>query len=250
MKKKPIFGDAIEELPVAYIEIDGTGKITRANRAAYALYPNDSGPLIGRLAWESMVHDEKQISRYTFFSSMESGEDPPVVRRTLYTSKGQYRIFELHRSIMRDTQGNATGLRVVSFDVTEAVEQHEEAHKARLWMESVLESVADPVLITDTLGQLLYVNPATERLTGWSSSELSGKMLETGMPVVSYHSNDGNAPDSFSILEKPTRGSATVLDRNHQPLRVELSSSPILDKVKGYTIGVVYILRKLDVLDS
>lgn len=43
--------DAIDELPLPYIEMDAAGIITRANRAALALYPREHGELIGRMAW-------------------------------------------------------------------------------------------------------------------------------------------------------------------------------------------------------
>lgn len=240
--------DLIDELPVAYVEIDAQGVITRANRAAVALHPPEHGELVGMVAWETIANDEKQISSDTFFASMECGENPPVVRRSFYTSKGEFRTFELHRNLIRDDNGRPTGIRVVSFDVTEAQNAHEKTRQARQLLESVLASFAEAVIVTDALGFVRYVNPAAEELLGWKARELTGKVIEKVLPQLSYTSADAQQKTlSHRIaLERRTKGAATVLDRMRRELRVEISTSPIVDKNNSFTTGVVNILRKVE----
>jgi PAS domain S-box-containing protein len=238
--------DILEELPVAYIELDAEGLVICANRAARALYPREHGEIAGKFLWTLMPAAEKKLSRAAFFKIMESGENPPPIRRTAYTSAGEYRTFELHRSLIRDAQGRPSGVRWVSFDVTEAQLAHEEAHQARQWLESVLESIAEAVIVTDALGFLRTVNRAAEELLGWKAEELIGKMVEEGLPLLSYSSADQRPLTHRIALEGRTKGIATVLDRARREMRVEISTSPIVDKERGFTTGVASVLRRVE----
>ena len=98
--------NAIEELPVPYIEIDRNGIITYANRATLALHPPERGPLIGAMAWGLMATSDMETACAAFFSLMESGENPPPVHRSLYDCSGEFRDYVMHRSFIRDEHGN------------------------------------------------------------------------------------------------------------------------------------------------
>jgi PAS domain S-box-containing protein len=132
---------------------------------------------------------------------------------------------------------------MVSFDVTEAERANEEAFQSRLWLESVLESVSDAVIVMDALGFVRYLNPAAEFLSGWTSAELKGMVIEKGLPLLSYHSADSSELSFRIAIDRTSNGVAVLLDRNRKELKVEISTSPIVDKDKGYTIGVVSVLR-------
>ena len=261
--------DINEELPVSYIELDTAGLVIRANRVARSLYPHEHGKFIGKILWDFMPAAEKESSRAAFFKIMESAEVPPPVRRTVYTSAGDFRTFELHRSLMRDAEGRPMGIRMVSFDVTETEAAHEEASQARQWLESVLASIAEAVVVTDALGFISYINSATEELTGRKAGELIGKLVEEGIPLLTYTSTKddllspriqpladslhlahitGNrvSPSHRTSLVKRTRGIATILDGERRKVRIEISTSPLVDKENGFTTGVVSVLRQVE----
>jgi len=234
---------AIEELPVAYMELNAEGVVIYANPAAQQMHDPALGELAGQKVWNLMPEAERASSRLAFESLLRAGAEPPVVRRSVYTALGEYRTYELHRSLLRDGEGKPSGVRMVSFDVTEAERANEEAFQSRLWLESVLESVSDAVIVMDALGFVRYLNPAAEFLSGWTSAELKGMVIEKGLPLLSYHSADRSELSFRIALDRPSNGVAVLLDRNRNELKVEISTSPIVDKDKGYTIGVVSVLR-------
>jgi PAS domain S-box-containing protein len=238
--------EILEELPVAYIELDAEGLVMRANRAARALYPLEHGEIAGKFLWDLMPAAEEEISHEAFFKIMEAGANSPPVRRTVYTSAGEFRTFEVHRSQIRDAQGSPVGIRIVTFDVTEAQIAHEEARQARQWLESVLESISEAIIVTDALGFVRTVNPAAEELLGWKAKELIGKMVEEGLPQLSYTSGDQKSLTHRIALERRTKGIATVLDHARRELCVEISTSPIVDKESGITAGVASVLRRVE----
>jgi two-component system sensor kinase FixL len=237
--------DPFDELPVAYVEMDARGAITRANRLTRSIHSSHAGELIGRLAWELMPATDQEMSRAAFKAAMDSNQDPPVAKRSLYTSSGHFRMHELHRNIIRDADGHPTGMRVVTLDVTETYKAHEETLHARQWLESVIASLPEAVIVTDALGFIRTVNPATEALFGWKAAELKGKVIESALPVLAYHSQD-RMPLNFTMaLSKPTQGVATMLDRERREVRVEICASPIVDGENGGAAGVVSILRPM-----
>jgi PAS domain S-box-containing protein len=237
--------DTIDELPLPYIEMDAFGVVTRVNRATMALHPPERGELVGKLAWDFMAADEKDPSFAAYCSTIEAGAEPEVVRRSLYDRSGKFRTYELYRKLMRDESGAAAGMRVIFVDVTEKVKALEEAHRTRLWLESIMESVCEAVIVTDSVGFIRKANPAAGKLLKASQGELAGMLIEEGLPITACAGGNRSELQFTSWLEAPSRGAATVLDRERKEIRVELSTSPIFDKESRSTTGVVYILRHL-----
>jgi PAS domain S-box-containing protein len=236
--------EAIDQLPIAYVEIDGEGLITRSNRAARTMHSPAGEEIAGRYVWEFLPEGEAEADRRAFFEMMISGVEPPIVRRSIYAN-GEFRTYELHRTLILNAEGRAMGVRGVTFDVTEAENAHEEAHRARMWLESVLDSMTEAVVITDALGFIRSVNPATEALFGWTAAELTGKVIEKAFPLLGYFS-ESRVPLSFNMaLHSGSRGVATLIDRERRELRVEISTSPVVDKENGFTIGVVSVMQRV-----
>jgi PAS domain S-box-containing protein len=231
---------------MAYVELNSEGMIVFANRAARALQPPGNGDLVGKYPWQQMPADEQENSCAEYFLAMETGEDPPVIHRSLYTSAGGFRTHEVRRSLIRDEQGKPTGMRAVTLDVTEAQMAHEEASNARLWLESILNSLAEAVIVTDALGFIRNVNPAAEKFFGWPASELSGQLIEKRIPMLAFRTRSGKTLSFHMALNGPCIGDGTVLDRARDLLKVEISASPIIDKENGSTLGVVSVWRKIE----
>ena len=236
--------NAIDELPVAYVEMDAHGAITRANRITRALHSSHAGELIGRLAWELMPTEEQDLSCAAFLTAMETGLEPGISRRSIYSCDESFRVFDLHRKLIRDAVGKPVGMRVVSVDVTEAVTAQQEAEKARQWLESVFTSMPYAVVVTDALGVIRSVNPAAEDLFGWKAGELIGQEFEE---VFSPRSFDGHAGVGLvTVLSKKMLGVAEMLDRERRSLRVEIRSAPLLEKERGFTAGVVNVMHRVE----
>jgi PAS domain S-box-containing protein len=209
------------------------------------MYSTDQGGIVGRHPWDFSPECQAERERKAFFATLNAGEDPPVIRRTLF-AHGEFRTLQLHRTLIRDAEGRTTGICGASFDVSGYQNAHEEADRARTWMENVLGSMTEAVFTMDSLGFILYVNPAAEEMFGWKGAELLGKAIDKAFEPVSYVSASG-APLTFNTaLHSRSRGIAIFLDRQHCQVRVEITTSPILDKKSGFISGVVGVLRRVD----
>ena len=237
--------EILDQLPVAYVEMDANGVIVRANRLSHSLHPSHSGELIGKHAWDLMPSDEQQLSRAAFFQALNTAQDLPVARRPILTTSGEFRTYELHRSVIRNASKRATGMRVVSVDVTESHRAQEEAQREHAWLESVLASLRDAVIVTDALGFIRNVNGAAEELFGFKSEQVLGEAFEDVLPLVSYLSESNTEYSHRLVLDQPSKGIAGFLDCRRNVVNVEIATSPIVDKSSGFTSGVVTLLHKV-----
>ena len=233
----------IEDLPVAYVEFNAQGTITYANSIARSLHCKEGDNLIGKSAWDIVSADQIDLSRKAFMAIISSGEEPPVIQRALYTQKGEYRTYEMFRSLIRDEQGRPTGLRYVYIDITKAQSVREEAQQTHQFMKSVLESLSEVVIVIDSLGFIRLANQAAEKFTGWSAAEMFGRQIEECLTLVSYEMESDNDFSMSAALGKSYAGKAVILDRNKQKVQMEINTSPIVDKKHDYSMGVVIALR-------
>ena len=95
------------------------------------------------------------------------------------TKDGQVILCEWYNMPLADEQGNVFGATSKVMDITERQQAEEE--KGRLML--AIEQLNEMVLITDADGNLQYVNPAFEKVTGYSRKEVMGKnprLLQSG----------------------------------------------------------------------
>jgi PAS domain S-box-containing protein len=97
------------------------------------------------------------------------------------------RVWVEHRNVLvRDDAGEVVAFEGVARDVTGRKEIEE--RYARL--SEVVEQSAELVLVTDTSGTIVYVNPAFERMTGYSAEEAIGRnprMLKSGLQAAEFY---------------------------------------------------------------
>jgi PAS domain S-box-containing protein len=233
----------VDELPVAYIEVNADGVIVCMNRAARAMHEPELGEITGKTIWELMPPQEREASCREFHAMMQSGAAPPVILRSIYTSR-EYRVQEIHRRLILGDDGRPTGVRSITFDVTEMETARKNAQQSKDWMESILESMPHAVLVTDALGFVRYLNPTGEALIGCKREEIMGKIVEEALPLVSYQSRQDGELNFRLTVDHQWSGTIVVLDRAKNELALEIDTSPLLDKDSHFTTGVVAIMRR------
>jgi PAS domain S-box-containing protein len=242
--------EAVEELPLPYLELDTRGIVTSANRAARALHHPGHGELIGKLTFSMVARDQEDACTAEFASLMESGQEPPIVLRAIYDCTGHYRTYQLHRSILRDAEGRPTGMRLAGVDVSEAQHALEEARRRSLWLESVLDSIQEAVIATDAIGIVAGLNPAAEELLGSKVSELVGRTIEEAIHVRGFEASDKSFVTFVMGLNHQHNGLATLVDRQGREIPVRIGSSPVIDKSTGSIAGMVFIMYRPGVAHS
>ena len=237
----------IDELPLPYLEIDARGVVTRANHAALAMHPPDQGDLLGQVAFALLAGGDREQSRQSFTEALTSrDEELPAVIRYLYDRSGKFAAYRLHRRVMRDEEGNPIGLRILGVNVSAFTEALDEARRRSLWLESIVHSLRDAMVVTDATGVIAGANPAAERLLGWKETELIGGILEERIHLRCLQSAGVRSLAFADALASLWHDDCTLIDRQGVEIPVQVSSAPLLDQPTGSVAGLVLTLIRAE----
>jgi diguanylate cyclase (GGDEF)-like protein/PAS domain S-box-containing protein len=110
----------------------------------------------------------------------------------------------------------------------------------------LLDAIGDGIVSTDRSGNVTYLNPAAERMTGWSREEASGRAVSEVFPLFHDGTREPMANPIHSAIQD---NKALVLVRNAVLVRrdglaraIEDSTAPIRDE-HGRVIGAVMVFR-------
>ncbi|HEY3391448.1 MAG TPA: PAS domain S-box protein, partial [Lacipirellulaceae bacterium] len=169
---------------------------------------------------------------------------------------------------LRDEAGNLRGFSKITRDMTErrqaeenarllvreetarrAAEEHSQImHEQRERLRVTLASIGDAVISTNAEGQIEFLNPVAEQLTGWTTSEASGKPLTEIFKIINEKTRQSvENPAQITIREGRIVGLAnhTVLiarDGTERP--IDDSAAPIRDAT-GTIVGAVLTFRDI-----
>ena len=130
-----------------------------------------AGEIIGRSVLDFMPPVEKERVKDWFAQAGRSQSPAPLENLFLHRG-GDLVLFETNVAAVLDPSGRVQGYRGLSRDVTEARRSSEELRK----LSRAVAQIPAGVLITDTDGRIEYVNPKFTEISGYSTSEVRGKM--------------------------------------------------------------------------
>lgn len=114
-----------------------------------------------------------------------------------------------------------------------------------------LNSIGDAVLSTDLSGNVTYLNPVAEKMTGWSCQEAIGQRLSEVFHIIEGSTRElARDPLALAVTEnRPVGlpGNCVLIRRDGVERSIEDSAAPIHDRM-GKVAGAVIVFR--DVSES
>lgn len=138
--------------------------------------------------------------------------------------------------------------------ILQTLQEHKQASKKILQKnaidEAVLQSIGDGLVVMDKLGIITYVNPALERMVGWTLSEIVGNSIVDRLRLE----NERGEKVSYNeeVLSKVLAGGVVVADltnpfyhvrKDKSRFPISTTVSPIL--LEGEIIGSVMTFRDI-----
>ena len=102
---------------------------------------------------------------------LETGEGVPLFEEVLPDAAGEPRTWLTTKAPLRDGTGRVSGVVTVAVDVSEL----KEAQRRNALLATALDHAGDAIEITDAACRFRYVNPAFERISGYTREETVGQ---------------------------------------------------------------------------
>jgi diguanylate cyclase (GGDEF)-like protein/PAS domain S-box-containing protein len=109
-----------------------------------------------------------------------------------------------------------------------------------------LDSIGDAVLSTDLAGNITYLNPVAERMTGWSALEAAGRPLQEVMRIIDADSREPvRDPLALAVWRDTNAGvseNCLLIGRDGREFAIEDTAAPIHDR-HGRVTGAVIVFH-------
>ncbi len=181
----------IEAVADGYYETDLRGNFTYFNNALCRIFGYGGDEIEGRNFRDFMDRDNAASALSRFNQIYQSGEGITDIVWEIIRKDGRQRIIELSATLIVEDDGVKSGFRGIARDVTEkhlaqrralaseelARRQFEASRRAEQRYRAFLNFLPDPVFAFDLDGSVSYLNPAFEKVFGWTLDELKGKRI-------------------------------------------------------------------------
>ena len=172
------------------IATDAAGRVTRMNPAAESITGWNEAEALGRPLEEVfriINEDTRAAVESPVARVLREGQIVGLANHTLLIARdGTERPIADSGAPVRDETGAIIGVALVFRD--QSAERATEAERRRLSM--AVEYAAEAIVVTDPAGVIQYVNPAFERITGYSRTEAIGqtpRILKSGKHDAAFY---------------------------------------------------------------
>lgn len=148
--------------------------------------------------------------------------------------------------IYKQTEEGSDGVLMVLSDITERKLAENQLFEEKEKLSITLNAIGDGVIATDTHGNISFINPIAEALTGWPMSQAIGKPIETVMRVEEMGA-EGALVNPIRLALSRREAVGLVMDcllvkKDGKKIEIEDSASPIFNRV-GEVIGAIIIFH-------
>lgn len=197
-------------------------------------------------AFFELIHpDDRARLLAAVRAALRDGHEYRVEHR-LQSPDGQVRWLRQQGQVFRGADGRAVRMLGVATDVTQSKLAEEAFFQERERALVTLASIADGVIRTDDRGMIDYLNPAAERLTGWSVAAAYGQPLAEAFRVIDPVSQLPLLdPVARCLRERRTiafGGDRLLVRRDGTTLAVRDTASPLAGR-DGRLLGAVLTFR-------
>jgi PAS domain S-box-containing protein len=169
-----------DQLQLAYVVLDGTGRITQVNDHFVRLSGYVRAELIGSFYHRVVTAPAQQAERQSYLASVLTGESPcnSYYELDITTKAGDTVMVQWQSALLHDARGHITGLWAVGTTLSSPVPGEALATVPEpAYLREFFDSSHDLILHLSATNLLLFVNRAGQEKLGYTEAELLGRPL-------------------------------------------------------------------------
>jgi PAS domain S-box-containing protein len=191
--------------------------------------------------WQILHPEDRDRSAEKVARAMESGELRDEIR--ILRPDGTVRWIGSTGRVHRDGEGRPLRMLGVNFDITERKRSEVERERLLAEQEATLSAIADAVVSYDPNGTIRHMNPAAERMFGYSLEERRMPIAER-VSRFRIETSDGGPFPLEDVMRRvaageSVKGAVVVVRRAGQPERWLSGSAAPIYTADGRRLGVV-----------
>jgi len=229
----------------AIISKDLNGIITSWNAGAEAIFGYSATEMIGT-SITRLIPDERHAEESMILSCIREGKNFEHYETVRVAKDGRRLDVSVSISPLRNQQQQIVGASKIARDVSQRKQMERALFLEKERLRITLDSIGDAVITTDQAGNVTFLNPVAEEMTGWSNASAKGLSLQTVFQIVDGNSREPlrNPVETVLQLGRACNIAANTLleRRGGGELAIEDTAAPIRD-AQGQIIGVVLVFH-------
>jgi len=181
----------IEDVADGFFETDLAGNFQFFNDALCRIFGYTRQEIQGSDYSAFMDESNAKFAYESFNTIFRTGQGVTDLTWEILRKDGHKRILEISATLIVEGDGHKVGFRGIARDITDkylfqqtlekseqrAQEQYLASRRAELRYQAFLEFMPEPVFVFNMDSTVSYLNPAFERVFGWTLKELEGKRI-------------------------------------------------------------------------
>ncbi|MEJ2165439.1 MAG: PAS domain S-box protein [Desulfobacterales bacterium] len=186
----------IDDVADGFYEVDLQGNFKFFNNALCRIFGYARGEIQDHNFTEFMDEANARIAYEAFNRIFRTGGGVVDIKWQISRKDGEKRHLEISASLITNEDGRHTGFRGIARDVTDrvlaeqalkasevcALELSQTSRRAEQRYLAFLNFLPYPVFVFNMDGTVSYLNPAFEKVFGWTLAELEGRIIPSFVP--------------------------------------------------------------------
>jgi PAS domain S-box-containing protein len=228
----------LESISDAFLVLDREWRYTYLNNKAVAMTRRSAGDLLGKRIWDVYPRLMDTPLHHAAAEAMD--------RRV--EARAEHNITHTDIWLAVQAYPSEQGVSLYFQDISARKHAELAAREQQEWLETTLSSIGDAVIATDVQGQIRFLNPVAELLTGWKLDDAVGQPLDTVFVIV----NEQTRASVESPIAKVLRDGVVTGLANHTVLiardgtewPIDDSGAPIRG-AQNEIVGAVLVFREI-----
>ncbi|MFX0185114.1 MAG: PAS domain S-box protein [Candidatus Hodarchaeota archaeon] len=165
----------LENIQDGYYEVDLDGKFTFFNDLICNLLGYEENEILGMSYKQYCEENTAEIVFQTFNEVFKSKKPSKAFNWEIIRKDGNKKYVEASVSLMTDLGGKPIGFRGLVRDISSRKQMEEELKESEARYRTLITTMSEGVWVTDLQNKTTFVNPALEKMLGYSSEELMGR---------------------------------------------------------------------------